>query len=100
MPYSFLILRPVGNVVVPLTQSGILHGALKLRALIPVSEKSVNAFLRLVGCAIRWKRCDEQDLRERSNLKHWIRISRTVVRSSNSLARLVQSGLALIDRMC
>jgi len=46
MPYSFLILRPVGNVVVPQTQSGILRGALKLRALIPGSGISVNGYLR------------------------------------------------------
>ena len=68
MPCYFLIFETGGNVVVPLNESSILRGALKLRALIPVSGKSVNDFLCIMKSAT-WGESSRSDVRGLRNFE-------------------------------
>jgi hypothetical protein len=86
VPYYFLMSRPLGNVVVPLSESGILRGALKLRALIPVSRKSVNVFL----CMQKRDAREKRDERHRHNTKFSIPDFENLRPSRACLARLAR----------
>jgi hypothetical protein len=115
VPCYFLIFETGGNVVVPLSESSILRGALKLRALIPVSGKSVNDFLCIMKSGTCGEKRDTRDWRERRDMggEFEVRRSRSPeLRTQNFEFRVrpvspvppfplvARSGLAMTNCLC